>query len=248
MTRFDTMNRPDVVGVFIGRSARIGEPTRLQYQRKRVSGWLQAAARPYITWWMSKERTARVRGLRILVPVGVFPPKFFLSTKLLCRTLASMDLRGRTLLEVGSGSGAVSLVAAQGGAVVTAVDLSDRACYATRRNAAVNGLTVDVRESDLFTAVEGTFDLVVVNPPYFRHDPTTQFDHAFHAGAEFQYFHGLFAGLGDHLHQGSTVLIALTEGCDGEIASIAARHGFTLSPFRHSQELLQYAYVLRVGR
>ena len=236
------------MGIFVGSSARIGEPTRLQYQRKRVSGWLQAAARPYITWWMSKERTTSVRGLHLTVPVGVFPPKFFLSTKLLCRTLASMDLQGRTLLEIGSGSGAVSLVAARGGAVVTAVDLSDRACYATRRNAAANGLAIDVRESDLFSTVDGTFDLIVVNPPYFRHDPSTQFDHAFHAGAEFQYFHRLFAGLGDHLHDGSIVLIALTEGCDGEIAAIAAGHGVTLTPFRHSQELLQYAYVLRAGR
>jgi release factor glutamine methyltransferase len=197
---------------------------------------------------MSRERTTRVHGLRITVPVGVFPPKFFLSTRLLCRTLSSMDLAGRTVLEVGSGSGAVSLVAARGGAIVTAVDLSDRACYATSRNAAANGLTVDVRTSDLFAAVDTTFDLVVVNPPYFRHDPSTQFDHAFHAGSGFEYFHRLFAGLGDHLHDGSTVLIALTEGCDGEIASIAAQHGFALVPFRHSQTLLQYAYVLRGER
>ncbi len=233
--------------MFIGRDARVGEPTRLQYQRKRVSGWLQAGARPYITWWMGKERTTKVRGLRITVPVGVFPPKFFLSTKLMCRTLADMNLHGHTVLEVGSGSGAVSLVAAQRGAVVTAVDLSDKACYATRRNAAANGLTVDVRESDLFGAVEGTFDLVVVNPPYFRHDPSSQFDHAFHAGAEFQYFHRLFEGLGEHLHPGSEVLMVLTEGGDGEIARIAAQHGHSFTLRRRSSELLQYAYVLALA-
>lgn len=197
---------------------------------------------------MSRERTTRVRGLRITVPVGVFPPKFFLSTKLLCRTLSSMELHGRTMLEIGSGSGAVSLVAARGGAIVTAVDLSDRACDATRRNAATNGLTVDVRESDLFAAVDATFDLVVVNPPYFRHDPTSQFDHAFHAGSGFEYFHRLFAGLGDHLHDGSEVLIALTEGCDAAIDAISTRHGYTLVLHRRSMERLQYAYVLRAER
>jgi release factor glutamine methyltransferase len=234
--------------VFIGRRARVGEPSRLQYQRKRVSGWLQAGARPYIAWWMRRERTTRVRGLRITVPVGVFPPKFFLSTKLLCRTLASMNLHGHTVLEVGSGSGAVSLVAAQRGAVVTAVDLSDRACYATRRNAATNGLTLDVRESDLFDAVDGTFDLVVVNPPYFRHDPDSQFDHAFHAGAEFQYFHRLFAGLGVHMHPGREVLLSLAEGCDAEIGRIAEAHGFTLHLHRSWSEMLQWTYVFDVAR
>ena len=82
--------------VFIGRSARVGEPTRLQYQRKRVSGWMQAAVRPYIDWWMGKERTTRLRGLRITVPVGVFPPKFFLSTKLLVITCGGL-LSGRQM-------------------------------------------------------------------------------------------------------------------------------------------------------
>ncbi len=236
------------MSIFVGATARVGEPTRWEYRRKRVSGWLQAAARPYISWWMGAERTARVYGLRVTVPVGVFPPKFFLSTKLLCRTLTSMELQGRTLLEVGSGSGAVSLVAARGGAIVTAVDLSDRACYATRRNAAANGLTIDVRASDLFDAVGGTFDLVVVNPPYFRHDPSTQFDHAFHAGSEFQYFHRLFSGLDEHLHDASTVLMVLTEGCDGSIDAIARQHGFTLVLHRRSMELLQHAYVLRAER
>ena len=234
------------VDVYIGRSARVGEPTRLQYQRKRLSGWWQAAARPYIDWWMAKERTTKVRGLRITVHVGVFPQKFFLSTKLLCRTLSSMNLHRKSVLEVGSGSGAVSLMAAQRGAIVTAVDLSDRACYATRRNAAANGLSVDVRESDLFTAVEGTFDLVVVNPPYFRHDPDTQFEHAFHAGAEFQYFHRLFAGMGEHLHPGSEVLLSLAEGCDAEIGSIAEQYGFTFRLQRRWMEMLQWTYVFHV--
>jgi release factor glutamine methyltransferase len=234
--------------IYVGASARPGTPTRLQYWRRRASGLLQRLLRPYTEWWMSKERTTRLRGLRITVPVGVFPPRLFFSTKLVCRTVARSDVRGKRFLEVGCGSGAVSLVAARGGARAVAIDISDAACAATRANASANALVVDVVESDLFAAVEGTFDIVVVTPPFFRHDPSTQLDHAFHAGSDFQYFRRLFAELGDHLHDGSLCLLSLAEGCDAEIGRIAAEHGYRFVVDSRWMEWLQWTYVFRVER
>ena len=59
---------------------------------------------------------------------------------------------------------------------VVAVDLSPRACLFARANAALNGLNLDVREGDLFSALEGPgapaeqadggFDVVLANPPF----------------------------------------------------------------------------------
>ena len=197
---------------------------------------------------MSKERTTRLRGLRVTVPVGVFPPRLFFSTKLVCRTVAHMDVSGKSFLEVGCGSGAISMVAARGGARVTAIDISDLACATARRNAATNGLVVDVVESDLFDNVQGAFDIVVITPPYFRHDPSTRLDHAFHAGSDFQYFRGLFAGLGAHLHEASLCLLVLAEGCDSEIGAIAEEHGYRFVVHRRWMEWLQWTYVFRVER
>jgi release factor glutamine methyltransferase len=230
----------------VGASARVGEPTRLQYQRRRVSGYLQRICRPYITWWMSKPRTTRLRGLRINVPVGVFPPRLFFSTKLVCRTVARMPMQNKTCLEVGCGSGAISLVAARGGALVTAIDISDLACATTRQNAAANRLSVRVFESDLFASIEDRFDVVVITPPFFRHDPATQLDHAFHAGANFEYFHRLFADLGEHLHDDSVCLLSLAEGCDPEIGRFANEAGYELQIYRRWMVLLQWTYVFRV--
>lgn len=75
---------------------------------------------------------------------------------------------GRHVLDVGTGSGAIALAAARGGATsVTAVDLSRRSAAAARLNAAISGLRVDVRCGDLYAPVAGRrFDLIVSNPPY----------------------------------------------------------------------------------
>lgn len=236
--------------IFVGKDARAGEPTRVQHWRRHASGVLQRLLGRYITRWMRRRHVVRFgrrpHRLRLEVPVGVFPPRFFFSTALLARVLRRMPLEGRTLLEVGSGSGAVSLAAASCGARVTAIDISTMAVYATRRNAVLNDLDVDVRESDLFGAVDEAFDVVVVNPPYFRHEPSSELDHAFHAGAGFEYFHRLFAELGDHVRPGGEVLMALAEGCDAAIAGIAEQHGCRLELHDRSRSLLQWNYVFLV--
>lgn len=234
--------------IYVGASARVGQPTRLQRLRRRVSGALQTGARPYIRWWMSDDRETSVQGVDLRVPVGVFPPRLFHSTKLVCRTVDRMDLAGKSFLEVGCGSGAISVVAARRRAMVTAIDISDAACAATRANATSNGVPMEVVESDLFSQVQGRFDMVVITPPFFRHDPSTQLDHAFHAGANFEYFHRLFEQLPDHLHDDSLVLLSLAEGCDAAIGEIARECGFELQIHRRWMVMLQFTYVFRVVR
>ncbi len=73
---------------------------------------------------------------------------------------------GQTFLEIGSGSGLLSVHAAKAGAIVTAVDINPDAVECTRRNANKNGVRVDTRVSDLFVNVTGYYDLIVFNPPY----------------------------------------------------------------------------------
>ena len=235
--------------VFVGSNASIAEPARVQHWRRHMSGIIQRYAGKRIARWMSRAHTVRVHGLRIFVPVGVFPPKFFFSTRLLCDTLRSAPVQGRSLLEVGSGSGAVSLTAAKAGAKVTAVDISVAAVAATGLNATANRLDVRFMRSDLFAAVgDEKFDFVVVNPPYFQHDPASELDHAFHAGSNFEYFHRLFANLGKHVAKDGVVLLTLAEGCDGTIADIAAVYGwkFRLDNRRMSQ--LQWTYLFSLHR
>jgi len=76
------------------------------------------------------------------------------------------------VLDVGTGSGVLALLAAANGATVTATDITERACAFTRFNAAFNGLALDVRQGDLFEPVAGQqFDLVVSQPPFVVQPP-----------------------------------------------------------------------------
>lgn len=77
-------------------------------------------------------------------------------------------LEGEKALEMGCGSGLISIHMAKAGAEVTAVDLDERAVEATATSARINGLAIRAVRSDLFDEVEGKFDLIVFNPPYLR--------------------------------------------------------------------------------
>ena len=71
------------------------------------------------------------------------------------------------VLDLCCGSGCIGVaLAVRGGAEVTAADVSADALSMTERNAQRNGVAVKTVQSDLFDAVEGTFDLIVSNPPY----------------------------------------------------------------------------------
>ncbi|MDH7508820.1 MAG: methyltransferase [Methanomassiliicoccales archaeon] len=93
---------------------------------------------------------------------GVYPPRE--DTFLL---LESVEVeRDEEVLEIGCGTGIISIHCAIAGAIVTAVDINDAAVQCTRTNAERNCAHVNVIRSDLFSAITGKFDTIIFNPPY----------------------------------------------------------------------------------
>ncbi len=66
----------------------------------------------------------------------------------------------------GAGPGAAWMARAYPEAAVFGVDINESALRLTRVNAALNGLTLQAAHSDILTGLDGTFDLIVANPPY----------------------------------------------------------------------------------
>lgn len=80
--------------------------------------------------------------------------------------LPSGDLE---MLDVGCGSGVLglSLAAEKSGSMVSLVDISEEALALTQENAQKIGVeNVQLKRSDLFSEVSGSFDLIVANLPY----------------------------------------------------------------------------------
>lgn len=100
-------------------------------------------------------------------PPGVYRPQG--ETWLLAETLrtATAVRLGVTVLDVGTGTGALAVTAARVGAGrVVAVDVSRRAVLTAWINARMRRLPIRVRRSDLFSAVaEESFDVIVANVP-----------------------------------------------------------------------------------
>lgn len=89
---------------------------------------------------------------------------------------------GEDVLEVGSGSGIISIHCAYAGGKVTAVDISEAAVSTTEENASRNDIELDVFQSDLFSDVEGTYDVIIFNPPYLPEHLELELDRRWDAG------------------------------------------------------------------
>lgn len=76
--------------------------------------------------------------------------------------------RGRSVVDVGTGSGALALVLAQARPSwqVHGCDISPAALQVAAQNADRHGISVQWHVSDLLAACPGPWDLIVSNPPY----------------------------------------------------------------------------------
>ncbi|MEM7739767.1 MAG: 50S ribosomal protein L11 methyltransferase [Pseudomonadota bacterium] len=105
---------------------------------------------------------------------SVFAPTFL--ARRFLDEMATMSLSGLKVLDIGCGSGVLSLAARLGGADVTAIDINEAALDCTRYNAKRLGLTLDVRFSDGLQAVrpDERFDVVLANVPGAAPSMTTK--------------------------------------------------------------------------
>ena len=162
--------------------------------------------------------------MRIARLPGVFRPRS--DTWLLAGALRERpELPGGAVLDVCTGSGALAIAAALGGArSVTAVDVSRRALLSVRLGARLNGVRVEVRRGSLLAAVPGRrFDVIVANPPYLPGavPPAGGADRHTEAGARGRVLlDRLIDAAPGHLRPGG-VLLVTHSSVNGEDATLA---------------------------
>ncbi|KAA8922311.1 HemK2/MTQ2 family protein methyltransferase [Thermoplasma sp.] len=146
-------------------------------------------------------------GLHIEECDGVYPPSddsFLLAENATCS--------GRSI-EIGCGTGIVSICLLKRGCEIEAVDISDLAVECARANALRNGLHLNVHHSDLFSDVHGKFDTILFNAPYL---PVSGEDISWSGGEKLEVVSRFLHQAKLHLNPSGCVYLVLTDLTDNE--------------------------------
>lgn len=75
------------------------------------------------------------------------------------------------ILDIGTGSGCIAIALKKElNCDVTGIDISNEALDVARSNAIENQVDIHFIQSDIFSDVNDTFDIIISNPPYIRED------------------------------------------------------------------------------
>jgi release factor glutamine methyltransferase len=206
--------------------------------------------RPLLVKYLSKTRTYSCKGITLEIPPQVFHPGFFYSTKLLLHHIANGRFHQRSFLELGAGSGLLSIYAAKRGAVVTATDINPVAIKSIEKNAEENCVELTVIHSDLFDNLpRQSFDTVLINPPYYKKRPSSLSEYAWYCGENGEYFQKLFRDLDRYIHPGSDVLMVLCDECDlPMIHELAKTNSFTMQCVHIKETIIEKNYIFKIRR
>ncbi|MBC8757574.1 methyltransferase [Kordia sp. YSTF-M3] len=195
-----------------------------------------------------KERKYTYEGITVQINEEVFPPKFTISTKILLEHIKPLNIADKSFLELGCGSGIISLFAASKGANVTASDINQIAIDELKEAAAKNEIDVNVVYSDLFDDLtDHTFEYIIINPPYYPKAPQNDKERAWFCGEDFEYFKKLFAQLPTHIAPNTWMI--LSEDCEIEhIKQLASENGLSFELILQKSVVKEKNYIFSIQK
>jgi release factor glutamine methyltransferase len=179
---------------------------------------------PYVRALNSIWPSITVQGKRLVVFPDVYKP---LENEYAC---ADYCRAGDRMLDLGCGSGVGAVFCAPKVRELVAVDINSSAVRNTEENCRLNGLNnVAVKQSDMFSNVEGRFDLILANPPYIEAEFENE-DQQF--ATSVRYLPTLFAQVGQHLAEDGRLLIQFPIWFRGRIEKLASEQGLRVVAVR----------------
>ncbi|MBC7874672.1 MAG: methyltransferase [Ferruginibacter sp.] len=206
--------------------------------------------KPLLVKYLSKTRLYHYDDICLEIPPQVFHPGFFSSTQLLLRSINRLSLHKKTLLELGAGSGLIAIQAAKKGALATATDINPVAIEYLGINSVQNKVNLEIILSDHFDGIPvQPFDIIAINPPYYKKQPQTWIDHAWYCGEKGEYFSRLFSQLAGYMHRDTVILMVLCDGCDiPMIEALALSNAFHLQLVHTKQSMLGKNFIYKIHR
>jgi release factor glutamine methyltransferase len=179
-------------------------------------------------------RVARIAKFELTIRPTVYDPRFYRAPAFFSDFIGRLDLAGKRVADVGTGSGLQALAAARAGAsTVVAIDVNPDAVATAAANARTNGFEDRVFpiSSDLFSAVapESRFDVIVSNPPFCEGRAWDVADRAWRAGPRYRDIAPLFEQARRRLTRDGVMYLILSSHTDLEyIGLLIRRAGFAL--------------------
>lgn len=155
------------------------------------------------------------RGLSLLILQEVFCPVYGEGSQLLADCLQVQP--GEKVLELGTGSGALAILAARQGGKVVATDINPLAVSCATENIKINHCQdkVTIYEGNLFDPIRNNekFSLIIFNPPFMRGKPKSLLELAIY-DENYRTLSRFFADFPKYLLEGGRVLIAFSTAGD----------------------------------
>ncbi|MES2747111.1 MAG: methyltransferase [Bacteroidota bacterium] len=201
-----------------------------------------------LNWYYSKPRKYRYETSFVWVHPDIFPPHLTFSTKILLDFMQSKELKNKSFLELGCGSGIISVYAAKNGARVTASDINTTALEFLEKSASENEVEITLLKSDVFEKLQGkSFDCIVINPPYYPNNPTSIKEMAWFCGEHFEYFEKLFDQLPSYITSENEVFMILSVDCDLEkIKAIASKNKINFHLVKDTMVFAEKNYIFQL--
>lgn len=136
-------------------------------------------------------------------------------SNILAKAVLERDLSGKRCLDMGTGTGIIALKMIHAGAEeVAAVDKNPEAVEEAGEKLE-DQEEAEVFESDLFSEVEGKFDLIAFNPPYLPEDDDVEDDGELFGGESGEELTERFLEEADeHLAEDGDVLFVVSSSSD----------------------------------
>jgi release factor glutamine methyltransferase len=178
-------------------------------------------------------RTTRAAGFLLTVRPTVFHPRYFISSEAFAAFIDRLDLTGKRVADIGTGTGILALAAARAGAAfVVAADINPNAALNAADNARANGLSGRVSAvcSDLLAALKPgpRFDVILSSPPKHAGEPRNLADLGWHAGPKYRHIAALFDHARAHLAPGGLMYVMVSSDSDLDLlGTLVDRAGLT---------------------
>lgn len=193
--------------------------------------------------------TANCNGLVFKVHKNVYSPDQFSDTTYFSKELPQIVGNG-SLLEIGTGTGAIGIFCALNGAKTTLTDINTDAVKTAKENAKSQNLNILIKEGDMYDAlnIDDKFDFIFWSHPYNNWDEPVE-NMLMRSGLDYHYnsLRKYIEGAKNHLTPQGKLLLGTGNSADIEtIVKIAHENNYSIKILRASKMPLAFGDNARI--